>query len=275
MKFFTNRIPTNNNGSFSDLVKKVAGSEQQVKTASADIAEENKIVEAETEATEVVEAEATETVEADVETETEVVEAEAAETKVVEAEAGVDDEGEGKRTDVHHGEGSANDQNGEAEEDGENKTVDPAGLGSSAEAEEEVKVADSKVGEGEGDDGDNLEGKNTGRFPDGFEPKQEAEDEGKADVEAAAEDAQVKEAGELPDALKEHQFGKKEDSDGNPDADGKDDAAEKEGCGGKMASEDPILKKVANMTAKEKSWFKDYLRRYYPESYAEAMTQDK
>tara|TARA_B100001778_G_scaffold334491_1_gene346141 strand:+ start:31055 stop:31843 length:789 start_codon:yes stop_codon:yes gene_type:complete len=262
MKFFTNKISTNSNGRFSDLVKKIAESDQQVKTASAKTAEEN--------VEDVVSQEENAKVEAK------------SDTKVVKAEAGVDDDGEGKRTDVHHGEGSPKDQNGEPEEDGENKTVDPEGLGSSAEAEEEVKIASeegesgSKLGNGEGDSGDNQEGVNKGRFPDEFEPKQECEDEGTADVEASGE-KQVKEAGELPEALKEHQFGKKDsedkkDSEGNDDADGKDDDAEKEGCSASATSK---LERVANLTAPEKNRLKSYFRRYYPESYADALTQDK
>jgi hypothetical protein len=244
MKFFTNKIPTNSSGSFSDLIQKVAGSnDKQVKTASTE----------------------------------EVVEAEV-DNKVVEAEAGVDDDGEGKRTNVHHEEGSANDQNGEPEEDGENKTVDPAGL-SEASSDDEVKIASD-----EGDSAENVDGKNTGRFPDEFEPKQEAEDDGKADVKASGK-KQTKEAGELPEALKEHQFGKKDDdkdddddktdSEGNADADGKDDDADKEGGMGCAASDDPNFQKIANLTGPEKNRLKEYFRRYYPERYADALTQDK
>jgi hypothetical protein len=237
MKFFTNRIPTNSSGSFSDLIKKVAGNEQEVKTASAT-------------------------------------------AKTVKAEAGVDDDGEGKRTDVHHGEGSAKDQNGEPEHEGENKTVDPAGLSEASSDEEEVKIASD-----EGDSGENEDGVNTGRFPDEFEPKQEAEDDGKADVEASGE-KRTKEAGELPEALKEHQFGKKDDKDGddddkktdsegNADADGKDDDADKEGGMGCGANSSPVFKKIANLTPQEKARLKAYYNRYYPAGYADALTQDK
>lgn len=241
MKFYTNKISTNSSGSFSDLIKKIAETDSQtIKTAST--------------------------------------------TK--KAEAGVDDDGEGKRTDVHQGEGSPSDQNGEPEEDKENKTVDPAGLNSSSETEQEVKIASeegdsgSKLGKGEGDCGDNQEGVNSGRFP---EPErecgdchtQEAEDEGKADVESSNE-KQVKEAGELPEALKEHQFGKKDkdDSGDSDDSEAKDekDEEEKESC---SASTKNKLKRIANLTAPEKNRLKEYFRRYYPESYADALTQDK
>ena len=273
MKFFTNKIPTNSSGSFSDLIQKVAGGDQPVKTASVKTAEEDGLKGDQDKLPEALKNEIREDAgheakddDGDGKAEkTEEGKEANADAKVVEAEAGVDDEGEGKRTDVHHEEGSANDQNGEAEEDGENKTVDPAGL-SEASAEEEVKIASD-----EGDSGENEDGVNTGRFPEEFEPKQEAQDDGKADVEADS-DSQVKEASDDDDDDDDDHG--HTDSDGNPDADGKDDAAEKEGCGA-MASSDSNFEKIANLTGPEKNRLKEYFRRYYPERYADALTQDK
>jgi len=255
MQFFTNKISVGNKSSFGDLIRKVAGSEAgTVKTASLE--------------------------------------------EVVVAEAGIDDDGEGKRTDVHHGEGSPKDQNGEPEKDGENKTVDPAGL--SAGSDQETKVAET----GEGDsgpskpdgagDGDDEEGCTEGRFP---EPdressdcyKQEAEDKETADVEASTE-KQVKEAGELPEALKEHQFKSKDSDDKDDDkdkdseakADDKDDDKaddkddddkEVEAC--TASSNDVRFEKIANLSPKAKGWLKTYWKMVYPEAYSDAMVQDK
>lgn len=249
MKFFTNKISTQSNGSFSDLIKKATESQQQVKTASSEVAEKKK---------------------AAPQSPKQAAAKQNSKGKTVKAEAGIDDDGEGKRTDVHHVEGSPKDQNGEPEEDGENKTVDPAGLGSSASSEDEVKIASD-----EGDSAENEEGVNTGRFPDEFEPKQEAQEDGKADVKASGK-KQVKKAGEVPEAFKEHQFKSKDkkDSEGNDDADGKDDDAEKEGMSS-CSSSTSKLQRVANLTPKEKNRLKDYFKRYYPEGYSDALTQDK
>jgi len=270
MKFYTNKISTNNSGSFSELIKTALGNEQTVKTASSE-EELNKTAQ----------------------------------------EAGINDEGEGKREGKHWVEGSPSDDNGEVDADPAD-SVEPAGLDSGketmSEAEGETKLAsdegDSGPAKGDGSgDGEDLEGKNEGRFPEPDRESsdcytQEAEDDGKADVEASSEETvveasadadeseteeeeevveassekQTKEAGELPDALKEHQF-KAKDDDGNDDADGEDDDADKEAC---AASENiSNLEKVANLTPKAKARLKSYWNMVYPEAYADAMTQDK
>jgi len=243
MKFYTNKISTNSKGSFSELIKTALGNEQTVKTASSE-EELNKTAQ----------------------------------------EAGINDEGEGKREGKHWVEGSPSDDNGEVDADPAD-SVEPAGLDSGKEtmskAEGETKLAsdegDSGPAKGDGPgDGEDLEGKNDGRFPEPDRESsdcytQEAEDEGTADVEASAK-KQTKEAGELPDALKEHQF-KSKDSDGNDDADGEDDDADKEACN--ASAKVSNLEKIANLTPKAKARLKSYWNMVYPEAYADAMTQEK
>jgi len=246
MKFYTNKISTNNSGSFSELIKTALGNEQTVKTASSE-EELNKTAQ----------------------------------------EAGINDEGEGKREDKHWVEGSPSDDNGEIDADPAD-SVEPAGLDSGKEtmskAEGETKLAsdegDSGPAKGDGSgDGEDLEGKNDGRFPEPDRESsdcytQEAEDEGKADVKASTK-KRTKEAGELPEALKEHQFKSKDskDDEGNDDADGEDDDAEKEACS--ASSKVSSLEKIANLTPKAKARLKSYWNMVYPEAYADAMTQDK
>tara|TARA_B100000614_G_scaffold262903_1_gene299891 strand:- start:65622 stop:66368 length:747 start_codon:yes stop_codon:yes gene_type:complete len=248
MKFYTNKISTNKTGSFSELIKTALGNEQQVKTASSE-----------------------------------------AKLSKTAQEAGINDDGEGKREGKHWIEGSPSDDNGEPEADGEVKTVEPAGLDSGketmSEAEGETKLASDEgdsgpaKGDGPGDD-DDLEGKNEGRFPEPDRESsdcytQEAEDDGKAEVKASAK-KQKKEAGELPDALKEHQFkskDSKDDDDGHDDADGKEDDADKEACN--ASAKVSSLEKIANLSPKAKARLKSYWNMVYPEAYADAMTQDK
>jgi len=244
MKFYTNKISTNNSGSFSELIKTALGNERTVKTASSE-EELNKTAQ----------------------------------------EAGINDEGEGKREDKHWVEGSPSDDNGDTEADPAD-SVEPAGLDSGKEtmskAEGETKLASDEgdsgpaKGDGPGDDED-LEGTNDGRFPEPDRESsdcytQEAEDDGKADVEASSE-KQTKEAGELPEALKEHQFKAKGDSDDADDADGEDDDADKEACAASKNVSN--LEKVANLTPKAKARLKSYWNMVYPEAYADAMTQEK
>ena len=261
MRFITNRIPTNKSGSFSDLVEKVASANrQQVKTASAD-----------------------------------------KNVKAAQTTEAANDDNE-LRTDVHHGEGSANDQNGEPEVDGENKTVDPAGLkaASTEDADEEAKTASdseeeeiteaatdaddseeeevteasaegkTKVAESEGDSGpakgegagdssEDLEGKNEGRFPEpdresGECYTQEAEEDGKADVESSVK-AEVREAlaaAKLGNVTK---------------------LANLSDEGRKLAQS--TFEKVANLKPKQKAWLKNYYRMVWPEEYSDSLVQDK
>lgn len=239
MKFYTHKISTSNGGSFGDLIQKVAGSQRQVKTASSEededglTGDQHKLPEHLKE--KIKKSKGAESDESKSDS-SEEKEAKAKGRKTVKAESGVDDDGEGKRTDVHHGEGSPSDQNGDPEEDGENKTVDPAGLGeSSKEAssdEEEIKVAsESDLGDGSGD-GEDSEGKNSNRFP---EPDRESSDCYNQEAE--------------------------------------DDEKEASSC--TTASSSANLKKIANLKPKEKARLKEYFRKYYPESYADALTQDK
>jgi len=247
MKFFTNKIATSNNGSFQDLIEKVAGSNQQVKTASVKTAEEGlspaqeKLpdfikdkIKGKDKGSDDKDCDHTEDEDCCIDDK----EA-SSEDKIVVAECDDSDE-DCVRTDVHHGEGSPKDQNGEAEEDGENKTVE-------CNTEDEVKVA-SDAG-----DGDDQDGVSTGKFPDGFEPKQEAQEEGGADVAAASTESEVKEASE--------------DSD-----DDSEECEEDKEC---SASSKANLQKIANLKPQEKKRLKEYFHRYHPESYADALTQDK
>jgi len=182
------------------------------------------------------------------------------------------------RTDKHSGEASPKDQNGEAEADGESKTVDPDGLSAGSDSDTKVASEGTATPSGAGD-GEDLDGVNTGRFPDDFDPQQEAEDEGTADVEASTE-TQIKEAGELPQALKDHQFKAKGDSDDSDsdsddkdcDSDDSDSDDDGESCEANSGSK---LEKIANLSPKAKSRLKAYWKMVYPEAYSDAMTQEK
>jgi len=247
MKFYTNKISTNNSGSFSELIKTALGNKQTVKTASSE-EELNKTAQ----------------------------------------EAGINDEGKGKREDKHWVEGSPSDDNGEVDAD-PTDSVEPAGLDSGketmSEAEGETKLA-SDEGDSGPDKGDALKehqfkskDSKHSKDSDGNDDADGKDDD--ADKEAyntCATEKQTKEAGELPDALKEHQFKSKDskdskDSDGNDDADGEDDDADKEACN--ASAKISNLEKIANLTPKAKARLKAYWSMIYPEAYADAITQDK
>lgn len=248
MKFFTNKIATSNNGSFQDLINKVAASNQQVKTASVKTAEDG-LTPAQEKLPDFIkdkikgksDSKDSDKKDSDKKEDCDDDKEASAEDKIVVADCDNSDE-DCVRKDVHHGEGSPKDQNGEAEEDGENKTVECG-------TEDEVKLA-SDAG-----DGDDQDGVSTGKFPDGFDPKQECQEDGKADVAAASTDSEVKEASD----------------DSDEDCDKECDTEEKEASSAGKSN----LQKIANLKPQEKNRLKEYFRKYYPESYSDALTQDK
>jgi len=119
------------------------------------------------------------------------------------------------------------------------------------EASAGTKVARNQ--DGTGPDG---EGPRTGR---GSGPCEEnKEDEG---------DKDTKEAGSLPEALKEHQFKAKDDKDDDKDED-KDEKT-------KEASTTTGFKKIANLTPAEKTRLDKYWKTIYPDAFVDALLADK
>jgi hypothetical protein len=91
------------------------------------------------------------------------------------------------------------------------------------------------------------------------------------------EDEEVKEAGSLPDALKEHQFKKKDDAgddsgDKDDEKEAKTDDEEKEE---KEASKAPKFVKWANLDSKNKGFLTTYWRQLFGDDYVNALVADK
>ncbi len=97
------------------------------------------------------------------------------------------------------------------------------------------------------------------------------------------DEEEVKEAGSLPDALKEHQFKKKEDS---GDDEEKEEKEEKEAsakcskcdcdpCECKEAAAAPKFVKWANLDSKNKSFLTTYWRQLFGDDYVNALVADK
>ena len=106
----------------------------------------------------------------------------------------------------------------------------------------------------------------------------ETEEDCKCDCKdcTAAKAGAVKTAGELPEALKEHQF-KAKDSDGDKEEE-KDE--EKEGKTDDKDKEEKEAKavkfvKIANLNEKNKGFLKEYWRQLFGDEYANALVADK
>ena len=131
-----------------------------------------------------------------------------------------------------------------------------------ADANAETKVARNQ--DGTGPEG---EGPRTGRGCGSCEEDKEDKEDKK--------DKDTKEAGTLPDALKEHQFkakGEKDDSDDSDDSD-KEEKEDKEASA--KSSVKVAFKKIANLTPAEKTRLDKYWKNIYPDAFVDALLADK
>ena len=132
-----------------------------------------------------------------------------------------------------------------------------------------TKVAKNR--DGTGPDGD---GPRTGR---GLGPCEDEDKDEKEDKEGK----KTKEAGSLPEALKEHMFKKKDDKDDEdtkPAEDADDDTdveAKEEDKEEKEASKSVKFVKWANLDSKNKSFLTTYWRQLFGDDYVNALVSDK
>jgi hypothetical protein len=180
------------------------------------------------------------------------------------------------------------------------KTAEQDEADSSGQPEAEAKLVNTPEKEGGKGKGSAAGGKCCEEGEDSGQPKAEAklvnhpkvECEGEEEVKTAkAKDedeeededkeektAEVKEAGELPEALKKHQFkakGDKDDDDDDDDDDDKDDDKDDDEKEDKEAKSVIKIEKVAKLNSPTREMLKEYWLNIFPPEYVEAMLAEK
>jgi len=265
MQFMSNKISTGKGKSFDELVRDYKASKEVVKTASTKEAVKTATKEKdEADSSGQPEAEGSEKFNNDPYKDPK-VKAESAETVKKAAEQDeADSSGQLKVEPLHQkGESTTmpkNGPNGKKEADVE-KTDDEekeAVVEKTDEEEKEATTDESKKEEEKEATTDESKKEASGKCDCGCDNCPECE----CKSCSASADSSVKEAGKLPDALKEHQFKAKEDKEDT------DESGEKEASSRKFV-------KVANLDSKSKTWLNEYWKNLYPPEYVDAMLSDK
>jgi hypothetical protein len=186
-------------------------------------------------------------------------------------------------------------------QEGESTTMPKAGPSAKKEGKDEKSAASTTDPEAEGKDSGQPKAEGTEKFTNDPEVPSKEEKGGSADAETkvasacekcectpcecegtcdcksctAAREAETKTAGELPEALKEHQFKAKDsEEDKEEDKEDKEAKTDEEEKEEKEASSTQFVK-IANLDEKNKTFLREYWRQLFGDDYVNAIIADK